>query len=108
MNRSEQAILVEFSEARAYKSLMEEASLAVLDAHGAGTKQIASAVAVFANSIRNSLNMNRVIGLGLVEVATEGVLDDIKGLYSSRGIPFGIELSPLAQPPELVEWLRKR
>jgi GNAT superfamily N-acetyltransferase len=102
------ALLVEFSEARAYESLMRAAPPAVLERLGMRAVAIGSAVAVVAESITTSLNMNRVIGLGVAEPATEAMLERIVDLYSTLGLPFGVELGPFAAPEELTDWLRSR
>jgi GNAT superfamily N-acetyltransferase len=108
MEALEVAFLVEFSEARAYKSLIQAAPQPFLDEHGLRVFTIDSAVAVVAESVTNTLNMNRVIGLGLVETATEAMVDQIVEIYAERGIAFGIEIGPFARPQELPGWLRKR
>ena len=109
MQGQDVASLVEFSEARAYGSLIQAAPQAYLESHGLRAVKIGSAVAVMAESVTNTLNMNRVIGLGVAETATEPMIDQIVELYTARGIPFGIEIGPFARPKEeLSSWLQKR
>jgi len=108
MESSDLARLVEFSEARAYASLMQAAPPAFRLEHGLRSVSIGSAVAVVAESVTNTLNMNRVIGLGVAEPATESMLDEIAMLYAPSQLSFGIEIGPYARPGELVTWLRKR
>jgi len=102
------ASLVEFSEARAYRSLVQAAPAAFLDQHGFRATMFGSAVAVVAPSVTNTLNLNRVIGLGVDEPASPEMLDAIASLYGQHGVPYGIELAPCAQPRELPNWLRQR
>lgn len=99
---------VEFSEARAYASLLSPpASLA--DAAGLPRAvRIGSAVALIAPVVTSSLNLNRVIGLGLHEPCDEPTLDAVAALYEDSRISYAIEISPAAQPPELGQWLRAR
>ena len=108
MEAQELASLVEFSEARAYASLMQCAPRRKLNANGIETVNIGSALALVATSVSGSLNMNRVIGLGIAEPATETMVDGIADLYRPRGLSFGIEAGPLATPSDLTGWLRAR
>jgi len=104
----ELALLVELSEARAYASLIQAAPEPFLREHGLLAVPIESAVAIVAQSITNTLNMNRVIGLGVAEAATDALVAQIVGLYEERGLPFGIEVGPFARPKEIPGWLRAR
>jgi GNAT superfamily N-acetyltransferase len=101
------AQLVEFSEARAYASLMQAAPEEFLRRHGIRVVRFDSAVAVVAPTVTSTLNMNRVIALGVARAATEQMVDEIVALYRSHDVSFGVELGPQAQPPELPKWLRK-
>jgi hypothetical protein len=52
---------------------------------------------------------NRIIGLGVGTVATESFLDDAIGVLQNAGCSnFMAQISPLAQPPQLLEWLNAR
>jgi Acetyltransferase (GNAT) domain len=102
------ALLVEFSEARAYRSLLQAAPRQYLDSHGLRAVNIGSAVAVSAASVTNTLNMNRVIGLGVAETAAESMVDEIVDMYARCDISFGIEVGPFARPAELTRWLHDR
>jgi GNAT superfamily N-acetyltransferase len=104
----EVALLVESSEARAYASLIRAAPEPFLKQHGLLAIPIQSAVAIVAESVTNTLNMNRVIGLGVAEAASEAMIGQIVELYEERGLSFGIEVSPFARPKEIPEWLRAR
>jgi GNAT superfamily N-acetyltransferase len=104
----ELALLVEFNEARAYTSLIKAAPESFCKEHGLRAVSIGSAVAIVAETVSNSVNMNRVIGLGVAEPATQAMVDEIANVYASCGLSFGIELAPCARPKELVDWLRMR
>jgi GNAT superfamily N-acetyltransferase len=104
----ELTLLVESSEARAYASLIQAASEPFLREHGLLAVPIGSAVAIMAQSVTNTLNMNRVIGLGVAEAATDDMVEQIVGLYEGRGLSFGIEVAPFARPKKIPEWLRAR
>jgi len=108
MNSGELASLVEFSEVKAYRSLIRAAPPDSLAANGCRAVAVGSAVAVMAETVINSLNMNRVIGLGVAEPATEAMIEEIVGLYGGRSLSFGIEVGPAARPQELFTWLRAR
>jgi hypothetical protein len=102
------ASLVEFSEARAYRSLMQAAPREFLELNHMRTVPFGSAVAVVAGTVGASLNMNRVIGLGVAEAASERTIDEISKLYADHGVAFGIELCPAARPGALKNWLQLR
>jgi len=102
------ALLVEASEARAYASLIRASPPPFLEEHGMLAVPIGSAVAIVAQSVTNTLNVNRVIGLGVAEAATDAMLSEIIDLYDERGLSFGIEVGPYARPGELTAWLRAR
>jgi hypothetical protein len=100
--------LVEFSEARAYESLLTALPPERRQGLGIGATRAGTAITVFARPVSSTLNMNRVIGLGVAEPATESALTEICEFYGSSGSAFGIEVSPLAQPRELRDWLKWR
>lgn len=102
------ARLVESNEARAYERFMRAAPADVCARLGVRAVPIGSAIAVVAESVTSSVNMNRVIGLGVAEPATEAMLEEIAALYERCGVSFGIEVGPFAMPPELPSWLAKR
>ena len=55
------------------------------------------------------LSVNRVLGLGCPDVAGEAQIDDILALYRVAGVEKClIQLSPVAIPPRIDEWLRAR
>lgn len=108
MDPQEVAILVEFSEARAYRSLVGAAALPALQEQRFRAVDFGSALAIVAPTVTTSLNMNRVIGLGVVEPASEALVDSIVALYGQHELSFGIEVAPAAAPPELTPWLRSR
>jgi hypothetical protein len=102
------ARLVELSEARAYWSLFSSAS-EMLGEEGRFTAlAVGSCVLLKAPSVRSSLVVNRVIGLGIEEPAAPLVLDLVERSYAEDDLAFGVELSPLAEPGHLVEWVKQR
>ena len=57
----------------------------------------------------NSLYFNRVVGLGLASLTTLEQIEQILDYYAERKVKrFAVELSPLAMPHEIVDWLEKR
>lgn len=108
LNEQEIARLVETCEARAYHDMMASAPAALCEKDGFAARTFGSAVAIRARSVAKSLNFNRVIGLGVVEPATTGQLDEMAAYYGEIDTPFGIELCPASQPGELLDWLRGR
>lgn len=51
---------------------------------------------------------NRVLGVGVVEPATEELIDHISALYAAPGNSFVVPPAPSAQPAELLTWLEQR
>lgn len=107
METSDVAALVEFSEARAYGSLAGKDAGSPA-AHACRIAAFDSAIAIVSPALENTLNLNRVIGLGIREAASEATLDRIADLYGRLGLSYGIEVGPFAQPSELAVWLRGR
>ena len=57
----------------------------------------------------NSLYFNRVVGLGLASQAALEQIEQILDYYGQRKIKrFAVELSPLAEPNEIVSWLEQK
>jgi GNAT superfamily N-acetyltransferase len=108
MNESEIARIVELSEARAYSRLVQSGSQAFAAQHGFRTESIGSAAVIMADRVTASLNLNRVIGLGVAEPAEEDVLDEIEELYRHAGTSYAIEWSPGARPPTTPYFLKSR
>jgi hypothetical protein len=108
MNDRELACLVEGSEAAAYASLVAAPALEIKKHYGLASRIEGSTLAVLARALTSSLNLNRIIGLGVMEPASERVLDSLTDLYAQQSLSFAIELSPRAEPQQLAEWLRAR
>lgn len=108
MQGLELAELVEYSEARAYASLIQAAPKPFLERHGLLAFSVDSAVALVSPPVTNTLNMNRVIGLGVSEPATEAIVGKIVQLYGDHGLSFAVEVGPFARPKEIAGWLRAR
>lgn len=100
--------LVEGSEARAYASLLGDASIESKKRFGLASRWVAGTTAVVAEGVSGSLNMNRVLGLGVAEPATEALLDELVRPYLDKGLGYAVELSPRARPNDIVGWLRAR
>ena len=91
------ASLVEFSEARAYARLVEGGTPALRERHGLSLHRIGSAYAFVASGLQDSLMLNRVIGLGLAEPATDDSFRKIDALYRAHGVrTYALELSQAA------------
>ena len=75
---------------------------------GIGTENIGSATLL---SVRksNSLYFNRVLGLGLASQTNMKQIEQILDYYAGQKIKrFAIDLSPLAKPNRIVDWLEQR
>lgn len=103
----EMARACEHVEARAFTDLYRALPPGLAAALGARIEYCGSATVLLATNLANRL-FNRVLSLGIGEVATEEQLDTILHLYQGSSIPFSIQLSPFAQPPGLADWLERR
>ena len=104
------AQLVEHSEARAYASLFRAAQVAQ-PGLGFSTSTVGSAVVLRAQQVRDALIVNRVLGLGLAGPASNEDLAALVAAFADGGVanssvPFGLELSPSAEPADLPAMLR--
>lgn len=95
--------IAEFSEARAYASLVRGAGL-----DGFATAEIDGAVLLLAPAVPGVLILNRVLGWGLMQDASEESLDRIAAPYAAAALGFGIELAPAAAAPDCLVALKSR
>lgn len=109
LSPAERATLVEGSEARAHASLFAAACAKDAGASGGfALARLGSAVMFRSTAVRSTLLVNRVLGLGVEVPASAAHIERIADWYATENLPFGIELSPAAQPAELPEWLRAK
>ncbi len=102
------ARLVEGSESAVYAQIVLSAPADVVTNIGMRIERAGSAVALITKKMDFML-FNRVIGLGLMEPATEMMVDNIIALYHNASIQnFAVQLSPAAQPAALPAWLEAR
>jgi hypothetical protein len=101
LSANELAQLVEFGEAEAYRDIYRTAPPAL----NLQVEQIDSTILLLAPGV-DILLLNRAIGLGLQEPATEAMVADVIARYQAAGIQnFGVQLSPQARPTQLPDWL---
>jgi hypothetical protein len=108
--RSPQEIarLVEFGEGETCAQTLASAPPDFAADFGIRVERLDSAILLVAEQI-DDMPFNRVIGLGVMDPATEAMVDDIVTLYQDAGIQnFAVQLSPAAQPPALPVWLEAR
>jgi hypothetical protein len=104
LSPEELAHIVEFGEAEAYASMCEAADPAA----GLQAVRFGTAVMLLAPAFPVLL-LNRVLGLGVGQPATEPQVDAIIDLYRANGSSgFAFQLSPAARPAELPGWLLAR
>lgn len=108
MTRHDIAEIVELSEARAYSRIIQSASQELRLRNGFRTAMVGSATAIIAASVKSTVNLNRVIGLGVREQADEGMLDTIDALYREADRSYAIEWSPAAAPDTIPHRLKQR
>lgn len=106
MTDLEVARLVEFTEAEAY---LQHAKLppSVVHRFGFERKEIGSVVMLLATRASRQ-GFHRVFGLGLNSPTTEAEIDEIIQTYRRKDLSCTIRLSPLAQPPDIRQWLLDR
>ena len=102
MDPMQLAELVEWGEAEAYADMFAAAPAE----WGLQVERVGSTLALIAPPI-DALLFNRVLGLGLSEPASKAQIDEVTALYWLAGVRhFGVQLSPIAQPLALKDWLQ--
>ena len=107
MTQEEITRLVELSEARALDAWFCALPADTAEEWGVRVEAIGSATAVRVAGFPMPL-LNRVVGLGIDEPATEALADALVELYRSANVPFAVQVSPAARPAKLPEWLEAR
>ena len=95
----------ELSEMQAYRDLASHSGQTPcpIDLHVA---PIGSGIALQSRLSGRSVVLNRVLGWGMDRPARQSELDSAAKAYTAIGKPWGVELSPCAEPPEITDWLR--
>jgi GNAT superfamily N-acetyltransferase len=75
---------------------------------GAHVLELGGALCTALDQLPTSALLNRALGLGLAEPATEELLDGIDGFFAGAGVAYGITVTPDVVPPELPDLLRRR
>jgi hypothetical protein len=102
------AAAIERAEARAWSDMYAAAPREFARAAGVSTRQVAGAL-VTSWAATGRRYFSRTIGLGVLEPASEAVLDAVVAGYEEAGIDmFLIASQPHCQPPEFEQWLRQR
>lgn len=101
------AQLVEFGEARAYADMYQAVPPDSADELGLRLMETGSASARLFGSL-NMVLFNAVVGLGVIEPANEEMVETIIDFYRPASVSFFVQLSPVAQPAELGQWLENR
>lgn len=107
LSLKETAEIVEAGEAGYFRATMNGVSEATKAAFGTAIYEIGGATVVVIEKMPVT-EFNRVIGLGDYQPATEAMIDEIIELYGRKNLPFGISVSPAAQPSQLTDWLLER
>jgi hypothetical protein len=101
------AKLVEFGESEAWVSTYLCMPPEFVKEYGVHTQYLGSAGVTVASKL--DWLFNRVLGIGVGEMATEALLNAAIGIYQSAGVEnYVIPISPLAQPAQLTKWLSAR
>jgi hypothetical protein len=78
----------------------------VAEEYGVWAVAVKSAVALVTATADRDLN--RVVNLGVFEPATQAQVGAVLELYARAHVPFTVQLSPMARPPKLGDWLGDR
>jgi hypothetical protein len=101
------ANIVEFGESEAWVSMYRCMPPEFVEEYGMHTQYLGSSGVTVATKL--DWLFNRVLGIGVGDVATKAQLDAAIGIYRSAGIEnYVIPISPLARPAQLTEWLSAR
>ena len=96
MTESEICSLVEGNEARAYVALVESASSGVQAQCDLSVRRVGGAYAFVAGGVRDSLLLNRVIGLGVWQSSTQAHVEELDDLYRAHGVEtYAAEVAPV-------------
>ncbi len=104
---STDAMRIEQVEARAWIDTHSAAPAAAITALGLRTRS-QGAVALLTADRSESLLDNRAIGMGVLEPATDAMLDGVLQHYAHGATGFAINLSPFAQPADTAARLASR
>lgn len=80
----------------------------LLVAPGGEAVEVGGALCTAARSLPGSTLVNRALGLGEDEPATEAGLDEVGAFFRERGVRHCVTVTPHAQPDELSAWLGRR
>ncbi len=101
------ALRIERVEAAAWLDLHAAAPAAVVESLGLRARALGS-VALIAADRSDSLLHNRAIGVGLLESASDALLDEVAQHYARSTSGYAINLCPLAEPPDTPARLMQR
>ena len=108
LSLEEIAHVVELGEGEAWADMFLAAPVDFAANLGLRVERVGSAIALITENIDFML-LNRVIGLGVLEPATETMVNDLVVLYRQAGLQnFAVQISPAAQPSALPDWLEAR
>jgi GNAT superfamily N-acetyltransferase len=102
------ATAAEWIEREAFRDLFRATPAGVAAAHGIETCELAGATLIVAPACSGSSMLNRAIGLGLDEPATEDGLDAICAWFDERGADVYAPIAPAAQAAGLPDVLTQR
>jgi len=101
------AKLVEFGESEAWVDMYLSMPPEFVKEYGVHTQFLGSAGVTMASKL--DWLFNRVLSIGVDDMATEALLDVAIGIYQNAGVEnYVIPISPLAKPSQLTEWLSAR
>lgn len=108
MDESESCRVLEGNEARAYASLVEGAPATVREQYDLSVQRVGGAYAFAAGGVRDSLLLNRVIGLGVWQASSKAHIEELDELYRAHGVAtYAAEVAPLGTSGLTVQDLQE-
>lgn len=96
MDESDICRMVEGNEARAYATLVEGAPAALRERYDLSVQRVDGAYAFVAGGVRDSLVLNRVIGLGVWQTSSKAQIECLDALYRAHGVAtYALEVAPM-------------
>lgn len=102
------AEIVEMSEANMYRTIFDAAPPDFAAKHGISWREVGGATALTLKALPTAALLNRVIGLGIREPATEAMIAELIEQHTRDKTVLCISVGPSAKPAQLPDWLKAR
>lgn len=106
-NQREIALRIERATATDWLQMCQAAPPEIIQMTGLRVRRFGAAFTV-AMPLARQYPINGANGVGILEPATQTLLDDLTSFFRESGCGFGIGVNPVSQPENLAEWLLER